>query len=517
MAAAPCADIMNISEKIKSLEDISSMIVPLRSDGRKVVLCHGVFDLLHIGHIKHLEAARKLGDFLVVTITPDHFVNKGPHRPAFPEALRAEALASLACVDCVGINRWPSAVETIRLIKPSKFVKGMVKGEEKRDHSDAITHEEEAVKSVGGEIVFTDEETYSASTLINRFVDIFTPEAKRFLEEFRENHSPERIIGFLQAIRPLKVLTIGETIIDEYEFCTAIGKANKEAVLAVQSKYSEKYAGGILAIANHTSNFCDNVGLISFLGEVESQEEFISESLYSNISATFLKKDGCPTIVKRRFVEEYLGTKLFEVYVMQNGSISQRMVDEFSDILENTLDDYDVVVVADYGHGLLTDKSIDVLCRKARFLAVNTQTNAGNMGFNTISKYKRADYVSIAEPELRLDNRNRMDGLRGMIEATSERLSCGKMLITQGKKGCVCYSRDEGFVSIPAFSVKMVDRIGAGDAVLSVTAPLVAINAPTDIIGFIANVVGAEACAIMGNKSAIETSGLFRHITSLLK
>src|SRR5437867_10418479 len=104
--------------KVRRLREVADAVAALRGGGKKVIHCHGVFDLLHIGHIKHLEAARKLGDVLVVTITPDRFVNKGPHRPAFPERLRAEALASLACVDYVAVNEWPTAVETIRTLKP---------------------------------------------------------------------------------------------------------------------------------------------------------------------------------------------------------------------------------------------------------------------------------------------------------------------------------------------------------------------------------------------------------------
>src|SRR6267143_158392 len=156
--------------KVKRLEDLAKMLTALREKGRKIVHCHGVFDLLHIGHIKHLEAARKLGDVLIVTITPDRFVNKGPHRPAFPERLRAEALASLACVDYVAVNEWATAVETIEVLKPNFYVKGVVREGGKRDHTDAIQKEDEAVQSVGGQLVLTDEETYSASALINRFM-----------------------------------------------------------------------------------------------------------------------------------------------------------------------------------------------------------------------------------------------------------------------------------------------------------------------------------------------------------
>src|SRR5205814_5801570 len=118
---------------------------------------------------------------------------------------------------------------------------------------DAIEMEEEAIARVGGQMVYTDEETYSASALINRFMDVFTPETKAFLEQFRIRHTPEEIVGYLQAIRKLKVLIIGEAIIDEYQFCTVLGKSGKESILAALHDRTEQYVGGALAIANHVS------------------------------------------------------------------------------------------------------------------------------------------------------------------------------------------------------------------------------------------------------------------------
>src|SRR2546425_2513818 len=148
-------------KKIKRVAELAQALQALQAEGKKIVHCHGVFDLLHIGHIKHLDAARKLGDALVVTLTPDRFVNKGPHRPAFPERLRAEALASLACVDFVAINEWPTAVETIVRLRPDFYVKGVVREAGKRDHTTAIEEEEAAVKAVGGPLVLTGEERFS--------------------------------------------------------------------------------------------------------------------------------------------------------------------------------------------------------------------------------------------------------------------------------------------------------------------------------------------------------------------
>jgi rfaE bifunctional protein kinase chain/domain/rfaE bifunctional protein nucleotidyltransferase chain/domain len=505
------------SQKIRSIDDLAKELHALRESGRRVVHCHGVFDLLHIGHIKHLEAARRFGDILAVTVTPDRFVNKGPHRPAFPERLRAEAIASLACVDFVAINEWPSAVEIIQKLRPTFYVKGMVRESGKRDHSDAIEREEEAVKSVGGQLLLTDEETYSASVLINRFMDVFTPETKAFLQEFRGENSPEEIVDYLQQLRKLKVLIVGETIVDEYQFCSVLGKSGKEPVLAALHNRTEQYPGGVLAIANHVSNFCDQVTVFSAIGEDDSCEQFIRSNLNKNVQAKLLPLPGFPTIIKRRFLEEYLSTKLFEVYVMRNEVLPNEIEAQFCQQIQELAPQYDVVIVADYGHGLMTERAIQTVCSAAKFLAVNTQSNAGNKGFNTISKYPRADYVSIGEPEVRLDTRQVNADLQVLTEKLARKISTKSFLVTRGSTGCSIYDRDLGFFQVPAFAIRVVDRVGAGDAVLGITAPCVALGVPPRVLGFIANVVGAEACTIMGNRSFIEPSRLFRHITSLMK
>jgi len=110
--------------KISTLDELAVQVRAEKEGGAKIVHCHGVFDLLHIGHIRHFDEAKKMGDILVVTLTPAHLVNKGPGRPVFTESLRAEAIAALNCVDHVAINKWSTAVETINLLAPDFYVKG---------------------------------------------------------------------------------------------------------------------------------------------------------------------------------------------------------------------------------------------------------------------------------------------------------------------------------------------------------------------------------------------------------
>jgi rfaE bifunctional protein nucleotidyltransferase chain/domain len=152
--------------KVVPLDDLAGRVDVSRQAGLKIVHCHGCFDLMHIGHIRHLQAARAMGDLLVVTVTADAYVSKGAGRPAFGEVLRAEALAALACVDWVAIVPGPTAVEAIRLLRPHFYVKGQV-GEEPVRQSGKLRQEIAAVHEVGGDVRFTHETVFSSTALLN--------------------------------------------------------------------------------------------------------------------------------------------------------------------------------------------------------------------------------------------------------------------------------------------------------------------------------------------------------------
>lgn len=505
------------NRKILRIEDLAGVVASLRAQGKVVVHCHGVFDLMHVGHIRHFEQAKKLGDVLIVTVTPDRYVNKGPNRPVFAEAHRAWSIGALACVDYVAINQWPMATETIRLLRPSIFVKGSEYRDAVKDRTGAISAEEEAIRDAGGELAFTEDVVFSSSHLLNRHFGVFPEKTEQMLAEFSARHSSDQILHYLDEARRLRVLVLGEAIIDEYEYCETIGKSGKEPVLVARYINSERFPGGILAVANHTAAISDRVTVLTFLGEVDSQEEFVRAHVKDAVEKLFLYLPNAPTIVKRRFLESYPFQKLFEVYVMsemdRHSSQSAALCGKLAEILPQ----FDAVIVADYGHGMIAPEVAELLSRQARFLAVNTQVNAGNHGFNTISKYPHADYISISERELRLDARSPQRELREVVQETVTQLSCDRMLITRGEQGSLCYSSTEGFCETPAFTGRVVDRVGAGDAVLAITALCAAVDTPIDILGFIGSCVGAQAVSVVGNRASIERVPLARYVECLLK
>lgn len=157
--------------KILKIEELAKKIKGLKAEGRKIILCHGCFDLMHPGHIKHFQEAKKMGDILVVTITPDIFVDKGKGRPVFNQDLRAECIAALECVDYVAINNWLTAEETLRLLRPDIYVKGQ-EFENFKDKTGKLQKELEVLKEIGAEIRFTHEIVFSSTELLNKYFDL---------------------------------------------------------------------------------------------------------------------------------------------------------------------------------------------------------------------------------------------------------------------------------------------------------------------------------------------------------
>ncbi len=505
---------------MKKIQDLNSLRYVLdrhRLNGDKIVHCHGVFDLLHVGHVKHFAAARKNGNVLVVTITPDRFVNKGPDRPVFPEDLRAEMIAALECVDYVAVNEWPTAAETIKLLRPHFYVKGSDYKNSDEDITGGITREQRACEEVDAGIVFTDEIVFSASKLLNDHFQVLPADAKIFVDSVKSKYPRSTIDECFDRIRRLKVLVIGEPVIDEYHYCQAIGKSGKDPVIAARSLNREIFAGGVLAVANHIADFVPVVDCITLLGGQDTKEDFIRSHLKANVNAKFFYQDNNRTITKIRFVDSAFYTKEFELYDFDDVDISDDLSRSIAGYIEEVASNYDLVVGVDYGHGLFAENVRAALCNNSKHLTLNVQINAGNLGFNLVTKYERADYICISENELLLAYQQKRGDLLQKIRDIASRLGCAKVTITRGASGLVVYEKPDLLLEIPRFSDKVVDRVGAGDAVLAVTSLAVASDMPVDLVGFLGNAAGAIAIGIVGNRSFIEKVPLVKYLHTLLK
>ena len=505
------------TEKILDLQELAARARKLRADGKQVVLCHGTYDLMHTGHIRYLQRAKQEGDILLVTVTADAFVNKGPGRPVFNEQLRAESLAALACVDYVAINHAVSAVEALHAIQPNIYAKGS----DYRSHSEDVTGnialEQAAVEAHGGRIFYTDEITFSSSNLLNSYFDVFPPEVRGFLKDFRERWPENEVRKMIATLGDLKVLVVGDAIIDQYHYSTPLGQTGKGSFLAVRYESEEQFAGGSIAVANHIAGFAKNVTLLTGLGKVDSHEQFIRDKLSKNVDPVFFTFADAPTVTKRRFVDNDLA-KFFEVYFYKENAVYGEVEQRICQWLDTNIASYDAVIVPDFGNGFITPAMIGILSAKAKYLAVNTQINSGNRGYHVIHRYPRADFVSLNEPELRLAAHNRNDPLEAVAGLMGERVQARQLAVTRGTKGVMIYDRDSRmFHNVPALSTRVIDRIGAGDAFLSLAGICLAKGFDAHVAAFIGSVAAAMDVQIVCNREPVNPVDLNKYISTLLK
>jgi rfaE bifunctional protein nucleotidyltransferase chain/domain len=506
--------------KIRSITELAPIVARFRAEGKTVVHAHGVFDVLHIGHVRHLEEAARLGDKLIVTITADRHVNKGPGRPIFNEHLRAEMLASLEYVDWVGVNQDPDAVILLNTLKPSVYVKGPEYARPEDDVTGKISKEVEAVQSHGGRVaITTDTVVFSSSNLINQHFSIYERPVREYLDNMRKTIGLEKVLEQLDAIKDFRVLLIGDTIIDDYQYVEPMGKSPKESLVATKYVDRELFAGGVIAASNHVAGFCREVEVVTALGMTDSHEALIRKNLAPNVKLHPVWRDGVPTTRKTRFVDtSYAMRKMFEVYFFDDRPLPQSSTAEITKLLENIAGDFDCVIVTDFGHGLISNPIIDVLSKEARFLAINAQTNSANTGFNLITRYKKADLICIDGPEARLAIGDKdMDVTSIVSSALPERISCQRFIVTQGRHGCATYDSKVGLGRVPALTNTMVDPVGAGDAFLSLASPIAAAGTPLDLVGFFGNVAGAIKIGIVGHRTPVGKVPVVKFVTSLLK
>ncbi len=443
------------------------------------VLAHGVFDLLHPGHIEHLRQAKAMGDELVVTVTDDPWVNKGPGQPVFTALQRMDMLMALEMVDDALVISSETALDAIARVEPNIYVKGpdYANG---HDPQGNLALEKEAVEAIGGKLAFTTGRAMSSTALMNRHMPRVSQDAQAFLSTMRSKLA--EVMEYLEGMEALSVWCMGEPILDEYIYVQPEGRSAKEAVVTWRVTHKEVYKGGISAIAAHLKGFCHDA------------------------QASRSYKSG---VRKSRYVYEPFGQKVFS-YVDDSFRLQPVTPQEYP-----RRGKHDLTVIADYGHGMF-----DAECPEFdNFTALTVQANSLNWGLNTLEKWsgRALAYVVIDEQELRLLHRDPVTPIEQLLEtAWAQYTPVGTMAVTQGHRGCMLYSQD-GIIDVPVFSDRVVDRMGAGDAFLAITAPLAKLGAAPDILGLVGNIAGALQVATVGNRDPIDPLTVKRWVLSLLK
>jgi cytidyltransferase-like protein len=451
---------------------------------KTIVLCHGAFDLVHMGHLIHFEEARAQGDLLVVTVTGDRHITK-KRAVSFHENYRALQVASLEIVDWVAIVDEPSAVAALDALNPDVYIKGPEYANLLLDKTSNISHEKALVESYGGRIHFTSGETYS-STKLSHFL-LSSPEASQenpllrndrvlFRDVSQCNFTLEEVKAFLAAAARLRVCLIGETIIDEWVDVTVENISQKSRCVAGLETSRIRQIGGTGIIALHLSSFVQEVHCFT--------NGLRPDQMPGNVRMTSVADSP---LVKTRFVDKDSGFPLFESKQLALDRVRWEGVPN--------LDDYDLVLVADFGHGLLDASAINQQLagdRKA-FVAAMVQVNSSNYGYNLPTKYAGADYYSLNRTEAELCLHQQGLPLSDLVDRMAALLQTDALAVTDGANGAMVRVAENRF-ALPTLSTSVIDTIGCGDAFFALSSLAGCLGLPPRTIA-LAGSIGAAAMA----------------------
>jgi rfaE bifunctional protein nucleotidyltransferase chain/domain len=504
-------------KKFFDLKALSNLL-KIKHKNKKIVLCHGVFDVIHIGHIEHFEQAKKYGDILIVSITADKFVNKGPNRPAFSQNIRIKALSAITSIDYVCLSNSNTAINNIKTLKPNFYCKGLEYKDQNNDLTGEIKNEINILKKNKGKIIFTSGTISSSSKLLNKYFDNISNQQANTINKIKKNFSFFQIKEKINKFRNDTALVIGETIIDEYNFTEALGKSGKEPNLVLRDLSSELYIGGAAATAINISNFAKKVYLLTFLGENSEYLKFIKKNLPTNVEIHFLKKKNSPTIIKKRYIDLVSKNKLLGVYKINDEPLDTTQEKELFKKFIKLNKKSNLIVVSDYGHGFIPKSLIKKLNSSKQTVALNAQINASNVSFHSLNDYKNIDCVIINERELRHQLRNRNSDIKLLLKKISLEQKYKKIIVTRGSQGAIMFDNKlKKMYFCSAFANKIVDKVGSGDSMLSLVSLSVKNKIDKDLTLLIGSLAAADSVEHFANKSSFKKVTLLKNLEHLLK
>ena len=498
---------MMTNRKTLSLDALLALREQARAAGRTVVHCHGCFDIVHPGHIAHLQFARSLGDVLVVSVSADGQVNKGADRPLIPQELRAGSLGALECVDAVHVNADPTAVGLLGVLQPDVYVKGR---EYEKSADPRFLAERDVVARHGGRVVFSSGEVvYSSTALIGRIKSNDQQSEARFNDEkvsrFRDRYAlgEADLHRLLAAARGRKVVVVGDYMVDRYHFCLATGVAGEAPMLSLRAMQGRDYDGAAGVIALHLAGLGAAATLVTC-----SADDELAAAANLRMRAGGVDVQAVParrsTICKHRYLVDQ--TKMFKVDDGAPLPADSRVDEQLAERLLAAADGADAVVFADFGYGTITagllDRVLPELRRRVPVLSADVSGRQSNL-----TRFRNFDLLCPTEREVREIQHDFASGLGAVVWNLLEQTQARQAMITLGKQGLVTFDRTglpEGgrlrSEHLPALTHDCVDALGAGDALLAAATLTLAAGGSLQAAAFVGSLAAAIEVQQVGNE-----------------
>lgn len=516
----PDTALLSYQHKIVDRDALVAQVDSARRDGLTIVQCHGCFDIVHPGHIRYLEFARRQGDRLIVTLTGDADVDKGAQRPYLPQELRAESLAALECVDLVSIDPHPTAERILDAVRPSIYVKGR---EYDGSHDPGFLREKAVVEKHGGRVLFSSGEVvFSSTRLIDSIPQDPAVEHHR-LRTVCARHGIDResLAAVLDRFAGLRVIVVGDIVIDRYVFCDALDVASEAPMLALKRIDQQTYVGGAAIVARHVAALGADAFLLSAVADDEPSDR-VADVLEREGVRAHLIRCRPQLIEKTRYLVD--DTKLLKVETADHVPMDSIAERKAVDVLRENAPATDLIVFCDFGYGVITGGFLQrVLPPLRRAVPVITADVSGPRA--NLLEFQEADLLSPTERELRANLNDYDSGLSAAAHHLLRRTHARHLFVTLEKKGLVAFNRptqdptdpqwNARLLSehLPTFAERVMDRLGAGDALLAAASLALAAGADLNLAAYLGNGAAALEIGRLGN-IPVGADALRRWITS---
>lgn len=456
------------NHKIKTVNQL------LREIGRyprekKVVMCHGVFDVVHPGHLRHLLFAKSKVEILVVSITSDEHIKKGSFRPHIPEDLRAINLAALEFVDFVIVDTNDTPLENINLIKPDFFAKGY-EYSPNQTFFPRTSEETLAVNSYGGEIIFTPGDFVLSSTALINSTPPDIKIEKLLLVMDRANITFDNLRETLQLFPKYNVHVVGDTIVDSYSNCSMIGGQTKTPTMSVLFDSKSDFVGGAGVVAAHLRSTGAKVTFTTVLGD-DLLGSFVQEQMADwQIKLNVILDPTRPTVNKNAIVVE--NYRLLKIDTVDNRPISDEQLQRIFNYVSG--ENSDAVVFSDFRHGIFNKRTIPSLVQAIPSDTFRVADSQVASRWGNILDFCEFDLITPNEREVRFALGDQDSGIRTIASEIFKKSKSGMLILKLGDKGVIACSKnelssleDEVYLVLDSFTSKAIDPVGAGDALLA--------------------------------------------------
>ncbi len=484
--------------KIVTRDALRETIGPRPRD-RKVILCHGTFDLVHPGHLRHLMYARSQADILVVSVTSDAHIPKANYRPYVPQDLRALNLAALEVVDFVLIDDEPVPLENLRFLQPDFYAKGY---EYAAGGINPKTQEEiDILDEYGGEIILTPGDVvYSSSRFIETTPPNLAPEKLLALMS-SEELSFDDLKSALDGLGNTHVHVVGDTIIDSYAYCTPIGSStSKTPTISLKLEEQIDFVGGAGVVARHVRATGAKVSFTTVLGDDPHRDFALRELEGSDVHVSAIIEGNRPTTNKLVYVAD--GYRLLKVDVVDNRPIDASSLTRIVSELQSS--SADVFVVSDFRHGIFTKQTIPTISNAIPADRVRVADSQVASRWGNILDFPGFDLITPNEKEARFALGDQDSVVRPLAAELYRRSGCKVLIMKMGDRGVMVHRGDSAnlrdFFQIDSFADGVVDPVGAGDALLAYATVALKTTGSAVVASILGSLAAGTACEHDGNR-----------------